>query len=87
MRASGVTNLFEPPQKYSLFNYDYIMAQEPLGGSPWYAEYFIDDWGGGTTNFFPSVTGADTFEPGKGYLLFFSTTRTGSVTWTCVKPY
>jgi hypothetical protein len=87
MRASGVTNLFAPPQKYSLFNYDYLMSQEPLGGSPWYSEYFIDNWGGGSTNFFPSVTGADTFEPGKGYLLFFSTSRAGTGAWVCVKPY
>ena len=87
MRASGVTNLFVPPATYSSFNYDYLMAQEPLGGSPWYTEYFIDDWGTGTTNFFPSVAGADNFEAGKGYLVFFSTDRSGTGVWTCVKPY
>jgi hypothetical protein len=30
---------------------------------------------------------ADTLEPGKGYLLFFSTGRSGTGVWTCVKPY
>jgi len=87
MRASGVTNLFTPPRAYSGFDYDFIMAQESLGGSPWYTEYFIDNWGGGTTNFFPSVTGADVIEPGKAYLVFFSSIRSGTGTWTCVKPY
>jgi hypothetical protein len=87
MRASGVTNMFNPPQRYSGFNYDFIMAQEALGGSPWYTEYYIDNWGGGTTNFFASVVGADKFDPGKAYLFFFSSTRNGTGVWTCVKPY
>ena len=87
MRSSGVTNMFVPPRQYSSFDYDFIMAQEQLGGSPWYTEYFIDNWGGGSTNFFPSQAGADTFEPGKAYLVFFSSARTGTGTWTCIKPY
>jgi hypothetical protein len=88
MRASGMTNLFTPPQFYSTFNYDYIDSQSTLGGPVQYAEYYRDNWGTGQTNFFPSATGADKLEPGKGYLVFFSTARgTGTGTWTCVRPY
>ena len=87
MRQSGLTNLFSPPRTYSSFNYDYADSQETLGGTLWYAEYYIDNWGTGTTNFFPSVAGADKLEAGKGYLLFFSSTRSGTGVWTCVKPY
>ena len=87
MRLSGLADLLAPPKPYSLFNYDYIASQQMLGGSAWYAEYYIDNWGSGTTNFFPSQPGADSMEGGKGYLLFFSTTRSGTGVWTCVKPY
>ena len=87
MRASGVTNLFHPPHLYSGFDYDFIDWQETLGGPVWYAEYFIDNWGTGATNFFPSVKGADKFIPGSGYLLFFNSSRTGTGTWHNIKPY
>ena len=87
MRQSGLTNLFSPPKLYSSFNYDYVDSQETPGSTLWYSEYYIDNWGTGTTNFFPSVAGADKLEAGKGYLLFFSTTRSGTGVWTCVKPY
>jgi hypothetical protein len=87
MKASGMTNLFQPPQLYSSFNFDFIDSQRTLGGSVQYAEYYRDNWGTGQTNFFPSVTGADKLEPGKGYLLFFSTARSGTGVWNCVKPY
>ena len=68
MRASGLTNLFPQPRLYSSFNYDFVDSQQTLGGSIWSAEYYIDDWGSRTTNFFPSVTGADKLEPGKGWV-------------------
>jgi hypothetical protein len=59
-----------------------------LGGPVWSAEYYIDNWGGGTTNIFPSIAGADKLEGGKGYLLFFSTSRgTGTGVWNCIRPY
>ena len=88
MRNSGLASLFTPPQLYSSFNYDYADSQEALGGTIWYAEYYINNWGSGSTNFFPSVAGADKLEAGKGYLLFFSTSRgAGTGTWTCTKPY
>ena len=87
MRSSGLTNILQPPALYSTFNYDFIDSQQTLGGTIWYAEYYIDNWGGGTTNFFPSVAGADKLEAGKGYLLFFSSTRSGTGVWTCIKPY
>ena len=50
-------------------------------------EYWVENWGGNTTNFFPSMAGADKFEPGKGYLLFFSTGRAGTGVWNCARPY
>ena len=62
-------------------------STETAGGSVWYAEYYEDNWGTGTTNFFPSVTGADKFIPGSGYLLFFSTGRAGTGVWNCARPY
>ena len=87
MRQSGLTNMLQPPRLYSSFDYDFADSQQTPGGPLQYAEYFIDNWGTGKTNFFPSVPGADKIEAGKGYLLFFSTSRTGTGTWTCVKPY
>ena len=87
MRNSGLTNLFTPPRLYSSFNYDCVDSQQTPGGPICHAEYYMDNWGTGATNFFPSMTGADKLEPGKGYLLFFSTTRSGTGTWTCVRPY
>jgi len=87
MDISGMAPIFVPPARYSTFNYDYVMSQERLGGSSWYAEYFINDWGSGTTGFFPSVTGSDVLEPGKAYLIFFSTSRMGTNVWTVTQPY
>ena len=87
MRTSGLPGLFSPPRPYSSFDYDYADSQETLGGAVQSVEYYVDNWGSGTTNFFPSAPGADKIEAGKGYLLFFSTSRAGTGTWTCVKPY
>ena len=87
MGESGVTNLFSPPFHYSSYNFDSVDSQGVPGGSVRYADYRIDDWRGGATNFFPSVAGADIFNPGKGYLLFFGSGRAGTGTWTCIRPY
>ena len=76
-----------PRQSYCGFDYDFVDLQGTLGGTIWSAEYYIDNWGTRATNFFPSVTGADKLEPGKGYLLFFSTGRAGTGIWTCIRPY
>ena len=87
MRLSGLADLFFPAKPYSQFDYDFIVSQMAPGGPVSYAEYFIDDWGGGTTNFFPSQAGADKLEGGRGYLVFFGTVRTGTGTWNYTKPY
>ena len=88
MRQSGLPALLTPPRRYSTFAYDFVDSQESAGGPVRSAEYYIDDWGSRSTNFFPMTAGADKFECGKGCLLFFSPTRgAGTGTWTCVKPY
>jgi hypothetical protein len=75
MRQSWLTNMLQPPRLYSTFNYDYIDSQATPCGPVRSAEYYKDNWGSGAVNFFPSQTGADKLEPGKGYLIFFSTAK------------
>lgn len=76
-------------------NCDYYIDDFETGTTNWWpdntiaanAGYYIDNWRSGATDFFPSMTGADMIEPGKAYLIFFSSARTGTGVWTCVKPY
>ena len=87
MGLSGVSALFSPPKPFSLHAYDYIQSQQSPGGITQCAEYYIDDWGSGTTNFFPDTPGADWFDAGKAHFIFFAPSRTGSNTWSWGMPY
>ena len=52
----------ELPRLYTI-NYGYVGPQDAQGGQPRYTEYFDDNWGGGTTNFFPSAFTTEDYSP------------------------
>lgn len=84
---SGITNLFYPPQLYSGADYDAIEQQLSPGEGYSRAEYYIDDWGTGETNFFFTQGSDENFKPGLGIYILFSTQREGTGVWNAIRSY
>ncbi len=87
LQASGVTNLLTPPGAFSSGDFDAVVRQHTPGKGYAVAEYYVDDYDTGTTNFFVVTPGDDMIKPELGFYLYFAPSRRGTNTWDVHRPY
>ena len=68
-------------------DFDAVEQQLSPGMGYTRAEYYIDDWGTGTTNFFFTQGSNEKFNPGLGFYILFSTQREGTGVWNAIRSY